>query len=156
MFTDVARHEDLGNAMVRQPDGRLVVAGSTLAGSNDVFALARYLPDGHLDTTFGHRGVAQSDVTPGRDDAFAVALQDDGSIVATGMVNGYGDVGVARYLTDGGLDPIFGSGGLVSTSIGSSEDGGFGLAIGRDGRIVVAGHAFLMGNDVAVLRYLSA
>ena len=44
---------DAASAVVLQPDGKLVAAGESGAGVTIDFALARYLPDGRLDPTFG-------------------------------------------------------------------------------------------------------
>ena len=41
---------------VIQPDGRIVVAGSTARAGNINFALARYDANGALDTSFGSGG----------------------------------------------------------------------------------------------------
>ena len=55
----------------------------------------------------------------------------------------------------GSLDPTFGDGGKVLTSIGS-EAVAQAVAIQEDGKIVVAGYAFdpITGNDVTLVRYL--
>ncbi|MGH8566274.1 MAG: delta-60 repeat domain-containing protein [Gammaproteobacteria bacterium] len=54
----VGGRNDFANAVAVQPDGKLVVAGSSEAsgGSNLVLALARYNPDGTPDTSFGTGG----------------------------------------------------------------------------------------------------
>ena len=68
---------DFGNAVVIQPDGKIIVAGHTqdLADPDPDFALARYNPDGSLDTTFDGDGKVK---TPSTTQANAVALQPDG------------------------------------------------------------------------------
>src|SRR5436189_1654653 len=53
--TDFAGSTDSGNAMALQPDGKVVVAGSA-ADQGYVIALARYLPNGEIDTGFGING----------------------------------------------------------------------------------------------------
>jgi len=47
--TDFANTADEGRAVALQPDGKIIVVG--LSGAD--FALARYNPNGTLDTTFG-------------------------------------------------------------------------------------------------------
>ena len=47
---------DEARALVAEPDGRLVVAGSSFTGEDFEFALARYLADGSLDPSFGDGG----------------------------------------------------------------------------------------------------
>ena len=77
--TDLGASEG-ANALVLQPDGKLVVAGE----SGGDFALARYNPDGSLDTSFSGDGIVTTDFAGWGDVAYAVALQDDGRIVAAG------------------------------------------------------------------------
>jgi hypothetical protein len=42
--------------VIIQPSGKIVVAGNTHDNASGSFALARYLPTGQLDTTFGIAG----------------------------------------------------------------------------------------------------
>jgi uncharacterized delta-60 repeat protein len=100
-----------------QPDGKIVAAGRTEnASKNFDLALARYDPDGSLDTAFGTGGKV---VSTHFSDAYAigasVALQSNGKIVVTGGSFSR-KFRLARYLPDGSHDPSFGMSGLVSTS----------------------------------------
>jgi uncharacterized delta-60 repeat protein len=76
-------------AVALQPNGDIVAVGQTAltdTGSSD-FALARYNPDGSVDTTFGNSGFVS---TPfGASVAFAntVLIQIDGKIIAVGNSN---------------------------------------------------------------------
>ena len=57
MRTTVGTEDDRGNAMVLQPDGKIVVAGKTRQGPVRFdFALVRYNPGGSPDATFGTGG----------------------------------------------------------------------------------------------------
>ena len=47
----------------------------------------------------------------------------------------------AHASPSGVLDPDFGSGGKTSTGVGSVDDFGLAMALGADGRIVVAGYS---------------
>jgi uncharacterized delta-60 repeat protein len=137
---------DAASALVIQPDGRIVAAGR---GSGD-FALARYNADGSLDPTFGSGGKVTTDFG-GSDDAFGVALQADGKIVAAGQ--GGSDFGLARYNADGSLDPTFGSGSRVTTDLGGFEDA-IAVALQNDGKIVITGQKFSGGfQQFALARY---
>ena len=141
---------DLGYAVALQPDGRIVVAGSSGSGTNSDFALARYHPNGSPDTAFGSGGRVTTDLS-GFDTGYAVALKPDGRILVTGPVSHptrSNDFGLAGYNRDGGLDEAFGSGGKVITDFAGESDIPYTVAVQPDGRILVAGHAGIRGPDV--------
>jgi len=137
--------------VVQQPDGKLVAVGYDTGAGRD-FAVVRYSTGGTLDGTFGTSGKVVTSFGSGNDIANAVALQADGNIVAAGSAT-YGAttvIAVARYLSPTGtLDPSFGAGGLVTTTIGASATANA-VAIQADGKIVVAGEANAL---FAVVRY---
>ena len=71
------------SAVGLQPDGRIIVAGS----SSGRFALARYSADGVLDQTFGTGGRVTTDVYGnGTSVASDIAIYSDGRIIAVGDV----------------------------------------------------------------------
>jgi uncharacterized delta-60 repeat protein len=145
-----------GEAMAIQPDGKIVAAGSVSSSGNNDFALARYNTDGSLDAGFGMSGKVTTPIGSGDDLAYSVALQNDGKIVVAGYSsNGSNnDFALARYNTDGSLDGGFGTGGKVTTSIGSGNDDSNAMAIQSDGKIVLAGQSDNGGNnDFALARY---
>src|SRR5947209_11542911 len=59
--TPFGTSDDQGQALVKQSDGRLVIAGYTRNGGNLDFAVARYTADGNLDPTFGTEGKVTTD-----------------------------------------------------------------------------------------------
>ena len=150
-------------AMALQADGKIVMAG----GSGTDFLLARYNPDGSLDTSFGAAGLVTSDVGSGSaDEARGVAMQSDGKIVVVGnavvgrTANNQTnfDFALARYNADGSLDTSFGSGGKVTTDFNGQVDRALAVAIQSDGKIVVAGSAGIasgIGVDFGIARYHS-
>ncbi len=91
-------------ALALQPDGKVVVAGSSSPFvGNANFALARYNPDGSLDPTFGSGGTVITDFGGNGDGAAALALQPDGKIVVAGSAgpsSGLRDFALARYKGD--------------------------------------------------------
>jgi uncharacterized delta-60 repeat protein len=146
------------HALVIQTDGKLVVAGSAdNAGQND-FALVRYNTNGSLDATFGTSGEIMTDFASGTDVAFSVTLQADGKIVAAGVTQdmvGAENLALVRYNADGSLDATFGTGGRVTTDIGTLEHAES-VKIQSDGKIVVAGYTFVgPGADFVLVRYNS-
>jgi uncharacterized delta-60 repeat protein len=133
-----------------QADGKIVAAGA--GGANGNFLLARYLPDGGLDPSFGGDGRVATDF--GRaDSAFGLAIQADGKIVAAGgSFTSFGpaaDFALARYNPGGGLDPTFDGDGRVVTDFGAF-DAARSVAIQTDGKIVAVGDS---GEDFALARY---
>ncbi len=87
---------DDANDLVIQPDGKIVAAGR----SGDYFAVARYNPDGSLDTTFGAGGKANTYDVEFVGYAYAVAVQNGGKIVLAGShYRGTGNYnfGLVRY-----------------------------------------------------------
>ena len=104
-----------------QTDNKILVTGKTWNGSDWDMALVRYNTNGILDMTFGTGGKVVTAIGTGIDDSRSVTVQADGKIVVVGRTsNGSNeDVALLRYNTDGSLDNSFGSGGKVTTAIGS-------------------------------------
>ena len=97
---------------------------------------------GGIDTSFAGTGFAITSFGTGDDEAFAVAVQSDGKIVAAGRVTdatGGKDFGIARYLSDGTIDTAFGGTGQVTLDFSLGLDEVRAVAIQTDGRMVVAG-----------------
>ncbi|HET6771320.1 MAG TPA: calcium-binding protein [Actinomycetota bacterium] len=156
--TDFATQADQAFAMAIQGDGKIVAAGrARVAGIFD-FALARYNTDGSLDLTFGVLGKVITDFSDSSDQAFAVAIQGDGKIVAAGSTTVPGniiDFALARYNADGSLDPTFDGDGMVTTDFEADFDEAFGVTLQGDGKIVAAGGANVSEThiDFALARY---
>ena len=138
-FGDGSSDEAYG--IVIQPDGKIVLAGQSYLDSDSiVFALARYNPDGSLDTSFEGDGQVTTDLTGGSEVSSAIALQPDGRIIVAGEKGTLGgtDFLTMRYNSDGSPDISFGTDGQVTTNIRTS-DFGIAIALQPDGRIVLAG-----------------
>jgi uncharacterized delta-60 repeat protein len=147
------------SASAIQSDGKIIVAGSIGGLDWADFLLARYNPDGSLDTSFGIAGKVTTDFLGWGDWVRAVAVQSDGKIIAAGIMailpNGtpYADLRVrrgalVRYNKDGSLDSTFGTGGKVITEIlGPSALNA--LSIQSDGKIIAAGHSGVLNGSVS-------
>jgi len=134
-----------------QDDGKIVGVGSMgrlPEGSQGV--LVRFDADGRVDTTFGAAGFATFRV-----DSFSqgwgVAIDARGRIVVAAQ-SIRGDAQnesfrylALRYLSDGTLDPSFGTNGYVVTTFGGTfpalDDIANDVVIQSDGRILVVGGA---------------
>jgi uncharacterized delta-60 repeat protein len=137
---------DAAAALVVQADGKLVAAGY----SDGAFALARYEPDGGLDESFGSEGMVRTAFAAGSQSfAHALAIEPDGKLVAAGNT-GCGvcqppyALAVARYDGDGSLDATFGSGGRVTTAIGSADASARNVTVQADGKLVAAAGSALV------------
>ena len=160
-----AESYDEPHAVVLQPDGRIILGGTSNTGGGvgrifgaDNLALARYLPNGLIDPSFGQGGKVVVDAGSMQEGIRALALQPDGAIVAAGRTNGErrGDLLLARFLPTGALDPSFGASpaGLSIDDLGTAEEGLTSLALAPDGTIVAGGVAAPRPNgDLAVVRY---
>jgi uncharacterized delta-60 repeat protein len=151
--TPIGGGEDIANAAVVQPDGKLVVAGHSANGPDYDFALARYNPNGSLDTTFNGTGKVITPFGGGLDKAQALVVQPDGKLLAAGYShNGSNyDVALARYNANGSLDTTFNGTGKVTTPIGG-DDYAFSLVLQPDGK-AVAGITSGSNSDFALARY---
>jgi len=154
--TDFAHDFDVVTALVLQPDGKLVAAGISGGGARAVFALARYLPNGSLDPSFGSGGKLTTEFPGGESRPTALVLQPDGKLVAGGAAptSTDHDFALVRYNPDGSLDTSFGNGGKLTTDFAGSTDELTALVLQPDGKLVAAGFAFTgNGWDFALARY---
>lgn len=137
-------------SLATQSDGRFIAAGSTGGLANAM--LFRMNPNGSLDGSFAQNGVF-SHQTAGNDVEYlsAVALQNDGKIVAAGTtgIGNTRDVIVFRFKTDGTLDSTFGGDGIVVVDAGAATDFANALAIQPDGKIVIVGGS---ANNILAIR----
>lgn len=157
VLTPVGSGDAQANALAVQGDGKTVLAGFAAGLGGTDFALARYLPDGTLDSGFGQGGIAIVPITSGDDRAEDVALDAEGFILVAGTAaSGAGDFALARLRPNGTVDSTFGQGGKVTTDFAGGPDRGAALAVQPGGAVDVAGTAFRpgTGDDFALARYL--
>jgi uncharacterized delta-60 repeat protein len=158
--TDFFANDDVATEVALQGDGKIVVVGRASRTAGVGFALARYNPNGSLDTTFSGDGKQTTNFGGGDDLANGVALQGDGKIVAVGFTGGVAtpsggnDFALVRYNADGSVDTTFSGDGRQTTDFGGL-DNATGVAIQADGKIVVVGRAGRsnFADDFALSRY---
>jgi uncharacterized delta-60 repeat protein len=114
--------------------------------------------DQALDPTFDGDGRATTDFFGGPEAASDVLVQPDGKIVAAGAarhpLTGRFVFALARYLTDGSLDPSFGNAGKIGIDVFGSSAAIAAVAGAPDGKIVAAGAAMLgTSRALALARY---
>jgi uncharacterized delta-60 repeat protein len=151
-------NQDRAEAMVIQSDGKIVTAGSTYSTASGTlsidFLVVRYNTDGSLDTSFGdadplnpplHRGYVVTSFGTGVDQAHVALLQPDGKIVVGGYSGSTFSTAIARYNTDGTLDPTFGSGGKVFVDVPDARS----MAMQSDSKLLLGGD---VGDSFVVAR----
>ena len=148
--------EGSAQAVAIQTDGKIVTAGGDTAGNMQRFALSRYKLNGNLDQTFGGDGKVHTAFNSDSA-ATSVAIQANGKIVAAGwkaIGGGYTQFALARYNSNGQLDPSFDVDGRVTTPIGGGSIANSVAIDPLSQKIVAAGAAVVQGNDgFALARY---
>ncbi|MCX5192465.1 calcium-binding protein [Streptomyces sp. NBC_00249] len=143
----------IARGMTLQPDGKILAVGYVGNTAFDI-GVARYLPNGTLDTTFSGDGMVTADFG-GTEFGEAVAVQTDGKILAAG--SGGAGYALLRYNADGSADTGFATGGR--TSVAFPGDGGvaYDMALQQNGKIVLAGRAddpnSSEANDFGLVRF---
>jgi uncharacterized delta-60 repeat protein len=119
-------------------EGRLLVAGQK-SGKEFPSFIARYLPDGTLDATFGEGGVVEANVSTTVEEVTGLVQLEDGKLLAIGHAGTDGTVTLARYSAAGVPDLTFGDGGTISAAIGLVTTNG--AILDEQGRVIVAGRS---------------
>jgi uncharacterized delta-60 repeat protein len=147
-------------ALALQSDGKIVAAGATVSDGMPQFLLVRYNSDGTADTTFGANGIVITSIQT-LAVTRALVIQTDGKIVAAGFssdsITGIVSFAVARYASDGTLDPAFGSNGIVITSIDVDSEAHAAVFNSLDGSITLGGSSSPgVSRVIALARYTSS
>jgi len=156
---DVGGAEERATAIALQADGRILVAGTALTGDAAKFILARLLPDGSLDSSFGTGGVVSAQLGGLESQISALSLQADGKILVAGFTfsaRNKRDFALARYSSNGVLDPSFGVGGIEISPFSAEIDEIHSLGLQSDGKIVAAGTRFdekTLNSEFHLARY---
>lgn len=145
--TEIGLTATVGSASVLQPDGKIIVAGATIADRDrhEDYALLRYKRNGTIDSTFGINGIVIEDVNGVLDRVYAVLVQPDGKIIAAGTSNDGRTpytyyLTMVRYLPNGTRDATFGIGGVVKQgTLATPSQVGFSAYLQADGKILAGG-----------------
>lgn len=151
----VVRSNLVGNAgvskVVIQPDGKYVVVGSS-GSSTFTQYVARFLPDGTPDVSFGIGGVTTISIAGNQTIGLSIAIQADGKIVTGGGLSTLpGDPVssnsylLARLNRDGTPDTTFDGDGLRIIPSGVPTSGFYygifkSVAVQSDGRLLALGY----------------
>ncbi|MCC6370318.1 MAG: T9SS type A sorting domain-containing protein [Bacteroidia bacterium] len=139
--------EDDVLATALQSDGKIVLAG--VAAQN--FAMARYRPNGIIDSTFGNNGTVESLYGGGY--VKDIRILSNGSILVAGKCGGA--FALAQYFPSGLPDTNFGINGLsiAGTNLNSPEPSL--MELQPDGKIIMVGQCWdnATGNDWLIMRF---
>lgn len=155
--TAVGSGNDSGVSVAINKDGKIVVAGNTYNGSNTDFVVVQYNSNGSLDTSFGTGGKVTKAIGSSYDLVYEITIQTDCKILVLGVgLLTNTDVAILRYNTDGSLDTSFGTSGMVTTDLGTSDNYGHSIKIQQNNKFVVGGYSNNGSNiDFTVTRYNS-
>jgi uncharacterized delta-60 repeat protein len=142
-------NDSAAGAVLIQPDNNILVAGD-VAGA---VALARYTPQGTLDTTFGTGGTEILPLTSSQ--SVGLTLLPDGKILVAANDNSGGEVGVMRLDSDGATDTTFGAAGIASVATGGYGESNS-IFVQPGGQIDVGGVYAFNGVQKSVLATFTA
>lgn len=153
--------QDKGLGIVQQPDGKLIIVGYSMNSETEEsdMVIWRYNPNGTLDDTFGdgscnngvgfggnygcsiHNSAAEGDDC---DRGWRVVLDGDKIVVVgqSGGTDGFSDMAVWRYNSNGTLDTTFNSVGYVThhnASGGNVGDKASDIVVMDDGKYLIGG-----------------
>jgi len=125
-----------------QADGKIILVGTAYVHNNPLSSvvLARFDPDGSLDSGFGTGGKVFEGVSSGYRTIHDALLQPDGKIIVASIRdNGIGESSylIIRYNINGSIDTSFATSGVFS-AVNSYLNG---IALQPDGKILSFGNA---------------
>ena len=141
--TDIDSSMDNANAMVIQPDKKIILVGDSYMddGMNTEFTIVRYNSNGSIDSSFGVFGKVIIPISESHDTPFDVKLQEDGKILIAGLSTRdqpLSNFTLVRLLEDGQLDKSFGDNGIIIEDFCNSAKFRS-ICLQSDGKILAAG-----------------
>ena len=140
------------------PDGKILAAGKAYTPPDFIEkgCLARFLPDGSLDNTFGANGWQVYDLNNDMSYFTSLAVQPDGKYIVAGYAHEGSSAGfvACRIQPDGTLDNSFGTGGFTVIDAGNTPIAQS-VTLQPDGKIVLAGSVIVQkgsNQDAVVCR----
>jgi uncharacterized delta-60 repeat protein len=162
-----AGNDEYAYAIAVQPDGKILLTGyryyyvayscnctggwgggcSTCYSYYYDAVVVRLNGNGTLDNSFDGDGIKTIDLTQA-DEAFSLALQQDGKI----LVGGYssGNAMLVRLNSNGSLDGSFNGAGYIINNFSSVV---YSIGVQPDNKIVAVGYQYGVGTDFAIARF---
>jgi uncharacterized delta-60 repeat protein len=118
--------------------------------------LIDFFEDGGVNPSFADAGYALLNVAPNTDCAISGVLAADTEVIGFGTFSNTtsgatSDFLLARLRADGTLNPAFGFGGFVQTTLPGGQSSAYAAVRQTDGRLVVVGTTFDAGRSYAVV-----
>ena len=156
----VARAYDQATDLLRQPDGKLLAAGTCSDDASEYSrCVLRHNADGTLDASFGTGGVASAGTGGANYDA-ALGLDSAGRIYAAGGCANGSAICIMRFLANGTLDTTYGAAGIASAPLGAGTTnyGIQGLVVDAAGSAVAGGFCNVPPgiNDFCAVKFTPA
>lgn len=145
---------DVANALVIQPDGKLIIAGGGTTGADTRQIMVRYSPAGVLDSSFGTGGRIVLAPRGNFDTATAAVLTSDGYLHTAGHSGMGGELDFMMTRSINGVpDAGFGTGGIAYFPIGGVADTAHGMDWDGCKTVIAGGSGATVGDqDLALLR----
>lgn len=146
-------------AMQILPDDRILIAGVNESVDGIRALVARFMPNGDLDLSFGVDGSVQQDLGGTITTLSSLVVNEDGSFFAAGKTHfdGRDHMVVAKFHADGDLDEAFGDGGVLVISYdANSHQSARDIAVDASGRILLAGMCYIGSSFYGAIVRLDA
>ena len=146
---------DLPYSSTVQDDGKILIVGRSYGSSNLDVVLARYLPNGQLDSMFADNGHFAFDYQGHSDRGYDVAIQADQKIVLSGYLSDDSTsvLMVMRFNPNGLLDSTFADNGLYINDFGVSNSRAYKIEVLPNQKLIISGRAiFETSKDLVLLQ----
>jgi uncharacterized delta-60 repeat protein len=135
---------DFATSVLAQPDGKLVVAGSS---ENGRLFIARFNPTGTFDARFAANGIFLSSSPYLLGEANKIIMQPDAKLVVATRQDGFARL--TRFFSSGRIDTSFGSDGSISFGTGGYLSS---IKIQPDGKLVVGENTNNQGPNYIIIK----
>jgi len=155
LITAVGNGNDQAYGIACQSNGKIVLVGTSENNANTDFAIVRYNADGSLDNSFSGDGKLILDIAGGNDEARAVVVLANGTL----LISGYASVGnsidfaIVLLSSDGKLLNTFSGDGKATVDFSGTDDYCYSMAVYND-KIYLGGSSITNSQEefaVAVL-----
>jgi uncharacterized delta-60 repeat protein len=158
VLVDIENLDDVSYSSLVQPDGKIVLGGTSVDGTIRYMSLTRLNQDGSLDISFSGDGKLTIPLSGDPENGEKVLLQGDKIIIAGYSEEAYypKNFVMYRFNSDGSADVSFGNGGRVETEFSGNnlEDAVYTAVIAGD-KIILAGETYesAVNSNFALARY---